>query len=77
MLDVTNSTTTWPMQMQGRKDGAAVVQLGEGAMFEKMEEWNNSPELKSKYPFLGSYMRTLFKEMRQNEKNTNNENSAN
>lgn len=52
MIDVTNKTVTWPMQLQGRKDGNAVVQLGEGAMFKKMDEWNESPELKAQFPRL-------------------------
>jgi len=52
MIDVTNKTVTWPMQMQGRKDGNAVVQLGEGTMFKKMDEWNESPDLKAQFPEL-------------------------
>ena len=70
MIDVTNSTNTWPMQMQGRKDGGAVVKLGEGTMFEKMEEWNNSPELQKQHPFLGTYMSKVFKELGEDIKDS-------
>ena len=43
MIDITNATNTWPMQMQGRKDGNTIVKLGEGTMFKKMDECNESP----------------------------------
>jgi predicted acylesterase/phospholipase RssA len=45
ILDFSNTTSTWPMQMIGRTDGENAVKAGEGAMFAKFEEWNNSSEL--------------------------------
>ena len=42
LLDVNNSTNTWPMQMIGRKDGEAIVKLGEGFLFQKLEQWDDS-----------------------------------
>jgi len=45
MIDASNSTT-YPMQLQGREDGAAVRLAGEGYFFEKMDEWKQSTDLK-------------------------------
>jgi len=56
LLDVTNSTNTWPMQMQGRKDGKEAIAMGEGAIFEKMQEWDNSSDLQSNFSRLGDYI---------------------
>jgi len=36
MID-TNNATTYPMQLQGRQDGAAVREAGEGFFFQKMD----------------------------------------
>ena len=68
MIDVSNSTNTWPMQMQGRKDGRTVVSMGEGAMFKKMEEWNESLDLKQQFPRLAQYMRSIFNSLGEGEK---------
>jgi hypothetical protein len=40
ILDFKNETSTWPMQMQGREDGANAVSKGEGFFFDKMDEWH-------------------------------------
>jgi hypothetical protein len=32
--------------MQGRKDGAAAVNMGEGFLFGKMEEWKSNGKLR-------------------------------
>lgn len=55
MIDASNSTT-YPMQMQGREDGAAVRKAGEGFFFNKMDEWKLSTELKQAFPTVGSYI---------------------
>lgn len=55
------------MQMQGRKDGETIVKLGEGAMFKKMDEWNESTELKNQYPRLANYLRHVFDQLRIDE----------
>lgn len=73
MIDASNSTT-YPMQIQGREDGAAVRRAGEGYFFEKMDEWKLSTELKQLFPTVGSYIDSLFKkmgeEMREEKENT-------
>lgn len=61
ILKVDNSTVTWPMQMLGRKDGKAIVDLGEGFMFEKMEEWSKNKEIKKEYPTVGQYFASFVK----------------
>jgi len=45
ILNFNNFTSTFPMQMVGRIDGENAVKQGEGFMFEKMKEWDNSKEL--------------------------------
>ena len=62
MIDA-NNATTYPMQMQGRTDGAAIVHKGEGYFFEKMDEWNESPILQKEFPQLGAYMSHHFKQL--------------
>jgi len=42
ILDANNQTSTYPMQMQGRLDGENAVKAGEGAMFEKIREFNGT-----------------------------------
>lgn len=44
MIDA-NNATTWPMQMQGRADGAAVRNEKEGHFFELMDKWEASADL--------------------------------
>jgi len=39
IIKVDNATVTWPAQMMGRKDGANVVDQGEGKGFEKLNAW--------------------------------------
>ena len=56
LLDFNNATHTYEIQMVGRKDGENAVKLGEGYYFDKMEEWDSSPELKQEYPRLGDYL---------------------
>lgn len=51
------------MQMQGRKDGERVVNLGEGFVFDKMDEWSNSNEIKQDYPNLGDYLSSIYKNL--------------
>lgn len=40
ILDVHNSTSTYPMQMQGRADGANAIKIGEGTLFKMFDEWD-------------------------------------
>ena len=61
ILHVDNKTVTWPMQLQGRKDGARVVEAGEGYMFERMDEWSNSSDLKQDFPNLSDYLTSLYR----------------
>jgi hypothetical protein len=62
LIDASNSTT-YPMQMQGRSDGAAVRNAGEGYFFDKMGEYSQSTELKKEFPTVGSYISSLFKKI--------------
>jgi len=66
MLNTSNSTVTWPMQMLGRQDGAAVVAAGKGWGFKKMQEWEDSEELQKEYT-LGKYMNLRFKELEHDQ----------
>jgi hypothetical protein len=45
MLDFSNTTSTWPMQMVGRTDGENAVKAGEGFMSNKLLEWEESEDL--------------------------------
>ena len=56
ILDVDNATSTWPMQQLGRKDGEAVVSMGDGYFFKKMDEWEDDPAIRAEYPLLGKWM---------------------
>ena len=38
IINVDNSTITWPLQEMGRRDGDAAVKKGEGKSFEEMKE---------------------------------------
>lgn len=42
LLNFDNKTNTWPMQVQGRKDGAVAVKAGEGFYFDEMKIWYGS-----------------------------------
>lgn len=59
ILDGTNSTCTWPMQLLGRQDGANSIKLGEGYMNKKMNEWMDSPELQRHTPKMNDYVSYL------------------
>lgn len=61
VMDGTNSTCTWPMQMLGRKDGANVVNKGDGYHHKKILEWRNSKELQAKWPKIADYIVHLNK----------------
>ena len=56
MLDFSNDTSTWPMQMIGRQDGANALQSGEGFLFNKMKDWNESADLQQQFPNVGDYV---------------------
>jgi hypothetical protein len=49
MLDFSNNTNTWPMQVIGRIDGENAVKQGEGFMFQKMKEWYRSDDLQAEF----------------------------
>jgi hypothetical protein len=55
ILDFSNLTSTWPMQMIGRTDGANAVKQ-EGFMFGKVAEWNGSPSLQKEFPQVGNFI---------------------
>jgi hypothetical protein len=42
MLNFDNKTSTFPMQMLGRKDGANALKSGEGFYFGKLKEWGEN-----------------------------------
>ena len=52
-----NNETTWNYQLQGRKDGLDAVNKGEGFVFNHMDKWVASDELKQQYPQLGDYIK--------------------
>ena len=56
ILDFSNTTSTWPMQMIGRTDGENAAKAGEGNMFAKFDDWFNSEELQLKFPKMGDFM---------------------
>jgi len=61
MLDFSNDTSTWPMQMIGRQDGENALQSGEGFLFGKIKEWNESPSLQAEFPKVGEYVHHVNK----------------
>lgn len=56
LLRFDNNTSTWPMQMLGRLDGENAIKDGEGFMFAKFDEWNNTPTLKEQFPRVNDYI---------------------
>ena len=56
LLNFDNTTNTWPMQMTGRLDAENALKDGEGFMFNKMLEWDQSPDLKIQYPRVNDYV---------------------
>ena len=74
-IKVDNATITWPMQLIGRDDGAAILGAGEGYMFKKISEWKNSPDLQKEYPAVGQYLSHVMTEVREsyNQKQKSNE----
>ena len=54
-MDFTNSTVTWTCQMAGRKDGAAAIKQGKGAVFDKIREWSNDGAIQASNPDVMSY----------------------
>ena len=56
ILDFSNTTSTWPMQMIGRNDGENAVKAGEGFLFSKIDEWMNSQDLQTEFPKVGKYI---------------------
>lgn len=63
MIQLDNKTITWPMQLQGRKDGAAAVKAGEGFFFKHMDLWQKSPELKAEFPRVSQYIKHVQTEL--------------
>ena len=57
ILNFENSTSTYPMQMQGRKDGKDIIKLGEGFMFQKVRDWHENQAIRKDYPHLGQFLR--------------------
>ena len=56
ILDFSNTTSTWPMQMIGRNDGENAVKAGEGFLFSKIDEWMNSEDLQTEFSKVGKYI---------------------
>jgi len=56
ILNFDNATNTWPIQQQGRADGAAAVKLEDGFYFKKMDEWNASKDLQKQFPKLADFI---------------------
>lgn len=56
ILDADNSTSTFPMQLLGRQDGADAVKAGEGFMFRHMDKWNNDEAIRAEHPRLSGYL---------------------
>jgi hypothetical protein len=50
MLNASNDTVTFPMQIQGRLDGENAVKMGESFITQKMKEWGASLDLQKEYP---------------------------
>lgn len=69
VMDGTNATCTWPMQELGRLDAAHALGK-EGHIFQKMQEYLDSEDIKRQWPRVGeylSYIRDLFKNENQKE----------
>lgn len=60
MLNFDNSTNTWPMQMLGRKDGKAAVEMGEGIAFELLADWNQDANLQFEFPHFMDFIKDEF-----------------
>ena len=61
ILDFSNLTSTWPMQMIGRTDGANAV-AKEGFLFGKVKEWNESADLQKQFPQVGNWIHKVTKD---------------
>jgi len=59
ILKFDNSTVTWPMQMQGRTDGANAIKQGEGFMFNEIRKWTNDKEIQRANPILADYLHDI------------------
>lgn len=55
LLNADNSTSTYPMQMLGRKDGAKIVQDGK-KVGELITNWRTSAEVRNEFPYLPAYL---------------------
>ena len=62
VMDGSNSTCTFPMQLIGRKDGTNVVNKGEGYHHKKIMEWREDEKLQKQYPNLKDYISHLNKD---------------
>lgn len=58
IMDGTNATCTFPMQLLGRRDGKKAVE-NEGYMFGKIKEWVASDDLKKQWPRAPDYVEYL------------------
>jgi len=62
LINPDNSTVTWPMQVQGRLDGAAARNKPEGYYFDKMVEWDESHELQKRFRTVRDYISYIIQE---------------
>lgn len=62
ILDADNSTSTFPMQLLGRQDGADAVKAGESFMFRHMDKWNSDGVIRAQYPRLSGYLSKIKEE---------------
>jgi hypothetical protein len=60
MLNFSNSTNTWDMQMLGRKDGKAAVELGDGVIFELFDDWTGDQNLQFQFPNFMTFVKDEF-----------------
>lgn len=61
IMDGTNSTCTWPMQLIGRKDGDHAVNR-EFEMTKKFNDYIQSDDLKRQWPRIGEYVDHVYKQ---------------
>ena len=59
MLDFNNSTT-WCLQEAGRRDAQKFLDLGQEALHNSLEKWDNDQDLQEEYPGFRSYLAELF-----------------
>jgi len=59
-INFDNSTNTWPLQEQGRKDAKNVLKLGEGVSFDLHRDYNENEDIKSNFATFSDYITSFI-----------------